>query len=587
MNVDVIVPAANGDYLPVKAEWFKTLIIAHPHFSVGEGAIGFREGVTTVEGDFEAAAVFSDMLGSCYGRYGRDVGLNIVNMVVPQLSLQTPPPPTLPGNVNVIYGSPICIKKPNFTINENSMITVEGRYFAAGDQIVVEETVCPTTFVNSTLLTATVAGLKITGGHKRVIVRRNICDSNVPFTVFFEATLFAPQSLQCRPYDMVSIAGFGFEPSRMMARINGQYATVVCNGANTLTINTFRPTSNPAKLNINRDAEEAIIEVFQESRSIGVILLKFEIFRVVFFGDSVVWGQGLLENQKFSALLGQSTQATNDTRTLVTLDRGAHSGATIMEDPKSKDPSVFEVSPCVFDIDALPPRRGEVPLSPPSIFAQIKAWDTQFQPVKESIKLIVLDGGINDLGVTSIIFPLLDDPIFFDSALVNKTNATCDIALQAVLQQALLTFPNAKIIVTGYYPIITAATDWLLFLEITAPLFGLGLSLVALSHARMTYRCRLFLDTAHTAMRRAIRIVDPTENRIRFVDPDFKSENALWASNSFLWGFPSDPLYDERKLLCSSMGGTFTCPIASLGHPNALGAKAYTKAIREVLEKWK
>lgn len=575
-GVEIIFPTPEGTWLPVQAKWTSVEIVASPHFSIGEGPVGFQEGVATFASDFEAASTYSDMLASCFGIPGRGIGVRITDIVASQVSTSIPPPPILPNNVNIIYGGPICTVKPRFNIQENSVISIEGKRFAPGDQIVVGETVCPTTFVSTSILTATVAGLGITGGEKRVVVRRNICESNSPCSVFFESTLIAGQMLRCRPWERVYISGFGFEPNRMMARINGQHAQVTCTNANSLAIDTFRPTATPPKL-VNRDAEESVIEIFQEARSIGTAKLLFDVFRVAFFGDSVVWGQGLPENQKFSALLDLNVFKTGDLRAVVALDRAAHSGATILEDLSNPDPASFDVSECIFDIGGPLSLAGEVPLSAPSITAQINAWSQKNE--RNNIDLVVMDGGINDVSITTIL-----NPIESDAGLVLKTNQFCNFALQGLIAQTLVIFPNAKIIVTGYYQIVSVETNWFLFLEATAPLLGLGLAAVGPVHMRLEYRSRLFRDTAHAAMRQAIQTVDPSGQRVRFADPGFAPENAIWASNTFLWGTPTDPFLLERTKLCSKMGGDLKCPVASIGHPNALGAQAYAKAICKVLE---
>ena len=61
-----------------------------------------------------------------------------------------------------------------------------------------------------------------------------------------------------------------------------------------------------------------------------------------------------------------------------------------------------------------------------------------------------------------------------------------------------------------------------------------------------------------------------------------KTEHAFAAPQSRLWGLgfplaPLDPMAGKRASVCR--GGPIHCPIASMGHPNAEGARAYANAI--------
>jgi len=49
-------------------------------------------------------------------------------------------------------------------------------------------------------------------------------------------------------------------------------------------------------------------------------------FRIVNLGDSVPWGQGLLESEKYDVIVKTTLAATHP---VVTLERFAHSGAVI------------------------------------------------------------------------------------------------------------------------------------------------------------------------------------------------------------------------------------------------------------------
>jgi len=98
-------------------------------------------------------------------------------------------------------------------------------------------------------------------------------------------------------------------------------------------------------------------------------------FRIVCIGDSIVWGQALLPNEKFNFLVQQALLPKFPGATLESV---AHSGAVIGATGVSGTPQV-----------------GEVPASRLSIIEQCDGY-TNFP---ETVDLVLMDGGINDVGV--------------------------------------------------------------------------------------------------------------------------------------------------------------------------------------------
>jgi hypothetical protein len=99
-----------------------------------------------------------------------------------------------------------------------------------------------------------------------------------------------------------------------------------------------------------------------------------------------------------------------------------------------------------------------------------------------------------------------------------------------------------------------------------------------------------FWSESRDALTRAIS--ETGDPRIKFVDPGFTGENALFASNSYLWDLnlddelsAKDPMKDARLPLCRKYESDdyIFCPRASFGHPNVPGARQYASAICEAL----
>jgi hypothetical protein len=168
-------------------------------------------------------------------------------------------------------------------------------------------------------------------------------------------------------------------------------------------------------------------------------------FNVLVLGDSVHWGQGLRPEQKLSAhvvawLKGRVAQ--NVTCTML-----AHSGAVIAPgtvEQEKRQPQALQAMP--LDV------QGEVPLDYPSITYQVGMAAARLR--SQDIHLILLNGGSNDLGVLNLINPLQRGEY-----LQSQAERFCGKPMQDLLRQVRAAFPQAGLVVTGYYPIISNSSD--------------------------------------------------------------------------------------------------------------------------------
>src|SRR5438270_2761966 len=111
-------------------------------------------------------------------------------------------------------------------------------------------------------------------------------------------------------------------------------------------------------------------------------------FRIVVLGDSVPWGQGLEPAEKFHALV-QAAIPNSESSLL------AHSGATIGVGVPLTEAQV----------------DGEVPTAYLTILQQCGAFDD----APETVDLVIINGGINDINFRFIINPLTDSAHLKDS----------------------------------------------------------------------------------------------------------------------------------------------------------------------------
>lgn len=305
-------------------------------------------------------------------------------------------------------------------------------------------------------------------------------------------------------------------------------------------------------------------------------------FKAVVLGDSIMWGQGLHEQDKIHTLVAAGLAEHG---LIVHTILKAHSGAVIGE------PDVFS---------GKPPIDGEVPVGEPTVFEQIESvLDGKAQD--DSVNLVMICAGVNDVDITRILSPRaqhLDE--YIEDAFCRK--------LKLVIERTYHCFPNALIVIAGYYKVFSADSERTIILNV---LKGLGFTFPILPNSvggivmdmlgpRLTQalidRCEYFRDTAHDCIRSAIvdfvGILPEARERIYFADPKFKDENAVGTSQPFFYGInadfsPQDPpdIAEARAKACETYADRLNTveklagPRASVGHPNALGARQYADVI--------
>jgi hypothetical protein len=296
-------------------------------------------------------------------------------------------------------------------------------------------------------------------------------------------------------------------------------------------------------------------------------------FRIVSIGDSIIWGQGLLPNEKFNYLVQQALFARYPAG--VTLESTAHSGAVIGAGAVSGTPQV-----------------GEVPGSRLSIIEQCDGYANS----PDTVDLVLLDGGINDVGVSAILNPFALIP-----PLSAKVTHACHDGMLVLLKKVAAKFsrPTCKILVTGYYPILSGRSDpagvtrlLSLFGIAVPPFLDRDFDIVN----PVLARCEAFFNESTQQLQRAI--ADAGDARIAFVPSGFTDANSVFVpGTSLLWGLdlddglsPQDPVAAARRPLCDIAHpdplqalDRELCYRASAGHPNVQGAIQFSQQILAAL----
>jgi lysophospholipase L1-like esterase len=290
-------------------------------------------------------------------------------------------------------------------------------------------------------------------------------------------------------------------------------------------------------------------------------------------GDSVCWGQGLLEEHKLDAIFAANRG--------LQFTRIAHSGAVIGA-PSDSSPEV---------------ETGEVPVSFPSLWQQILAprdW-SQFD-------LLVLNGGINDVSLTRILNPLLSA-----SQIKRLTDQFCLVSMQGLLEKLATLLPvTTRVAVVGYYPILSDQSDpadmelrGLLELHgvATGSVFAADAFSLGSIFPGIVANCITFWQESNQALQAAVDAANTTAQRdfAVFVKLPFDEQNALWAQHPLLWElddflFPEDEVSDPRGAACEVLYGDLVhlpkllqCQRASTGHPNVEGADTIANTLLAVL----
>jgi hypothetical protein len=345
-------------------------------------------------------------------------------------------------------------------------------------------------------------------------------------------------------------------------------------------------------------------------------------FEMLVLGDSIMWGQGLKDEQKFSYKVEQWLR-TNLPGSNVHRHVFAHSGARIKPDAVQ---------------DAKPPTHGEVPNHFPSITAQLANATNATFPLHapldpQSVALVLLDGGINDFG-TKVILNL--DPTVGRSWVRRKTRERCVDRMKGLLPQVLQAFPNAKVVVTNYFQIVSPQSDMAYLWELLRVWDVVGWAMNTMSsglRGKLSDQSLAFHEESTTGFREAIReaqratqIVSASDklpvrtttvpaartkattratlpagvitdlrlqpSRVALAEIPFGPQNAYGAPDTYLFYVNEpDPAASERKPMCVSQVPNVSpelpnCLVAASGHPNIRGANVYANASIAVLERY-
>ena len=296
-------------------------------------------------------------------------------------------------------------------------------------------------------------------------------------------------------------------------------------------------------------------------------------FLALFFGDSIVWGQGLREEDKFSTwVVKWLNEFHPDVRAFKSVK--AHSGAIIGAGDVADDPGW----------------HGEVPSPYPTIQHQVATY-SEADP--GDVDLIVIDGGINDVGI-----PAIFNPRTTRDDLRSHIRYACGTLMPHLLLAVAAKFqnPRTRILVLGYYPIVSNLSRPVGVIPMMTA-FGVPIKGPAGWNPWRTVvdKAQLFESYSDELIEQSIaRANGAHPGRFVWMKPAIKPENAAFAPQPWVFGVQlpqvaaEDDLAADRRVQClvqPDVDQRSYCYRASAGHPNRWGARAYFNAIYPVLQR--
>lgn len=327
-------------------------------------------------------------------------------------------------------------------------------------------------------------------------------------------------------------------------------------------------------------------------------------------GDSILWGQGLNERNKSWYLVKTWLETTTGLtlREKVEAHAGAMIGSAGAEVPKSLT------------------IHGEINSAYPTLHDQIDdAIRSYVDPSR--VDLVLVDGCINDVNARRFL-NAANSPEDIQILAREK----CGEPVEQLLSRIASLFPNAHIVVSGYYPVMSERTPRDFFMRALAKRFYATTDQNApkLSSKEMLTRLAVISAAWYEASNRSLSeavartsaqlAATGSRQRVLFAMVRFEPDHAFAARDSRLWGFDAsflrkllvifslghvnlttnDEVSSQRSSVCRDFfrarpGETedqkrqrkqslMVCRLAAIAHPNRKGAVMYAEAIKQQIE---
>ena len=237
-----------------------------------------------------------------------------------------------------------------------------------------------------------------------------------------------------------------------------------------------------------------------------------------------------------------------------------------------------------------------MPTSYPTIAQQVAL----FTDPPSQVSTILVNGGLNDLDIRTVL-----NPTTSTDQITTGLEDYCHRDMLKLLNRLADAFANARIIVLGYYPILSDQSN-LTLLEVFCMAAGLRLAgipgaivggvVTAVTKQHIVRNCQMLVDVSTEKLRQAVDEANAllTTPRIAFAESGIGAANAALTADPFLFGIDADLSPEDapevagpRAEACTLAGSERTnveqCKRASVGHPNSRGAEVYAASIVQQL----
>jgi beta-glucosidase/6-phospho-beta-glucosidase/beta-galactosidase/lysophospholipase L1-like esterase len=395
-----------------------------------------------------------------------------------------------------------------------------------------------------------------------------------------------------RPFDRLTpgteamVEGLGFASNATVELEGLTQPGVRVAGPGRLRFSVVRPdlTALPRGMSTGEAAMLVVVNPGRHGGSSSPHRVILQPYRILVLGDSVAWGQGLAEADKFTTLVAARVLGQNarNARQQVYLTMLAHSGATIGVGDAGSGPFGG-------------PIEGEVPVSHPTVLQQASNYAANAANEPSLVRLVVITAGLNDINFRRILNPFT--PM---ASIASLIDAHCYGSVRALLATVSESYSRAAIVICGYYPTIGPGTQTNA-VQLVLNALGVNVAVPDPLKSEVVARSRLFHRRSTAAIRAAVDSAneDLPLRRVVFADPSFIDSNAVMAEDPWLLGFTASGGLEgdagvnaARASFCAARYPQLqdalergTCTVASIGHPNVTGASHYADAIIEALRK--
>ena len=329
-------------------------------------------------------------------------------------------------------------------------------------------------------------------------------------------------------------------------------------------------------------------------------------FEVLVLGDSIASGHGLPEENKFYILtknwlereVFQNTRAVN-------LKVKAHSGTTLVLHPN------VAAALTRAEMDETESLHPEINIDYPTAQGQVDIAAREYEIEEKgagAVDLVMVTCGINDITTTVIL-----DPFGDDDSLRREIAKYCRDSMLDLVRRTGAAFPNAKIALIGYFPLVSPKTSTGQFFNALLEVFGSPRPLkplvnnlftkqfFKLIYKKSAKRSRIWVEESNRCFREAVASFNSGQDTPRgvFIESPIGEENCFGTKKPLVFGMgkkgrTADLTYDERSVECRKAApvlgkapglkySVHFCEISGLAHPNIEGSRAYAESIKAAL----